>query len=87
MKLLKDVLDAWKSEVEKKPPAMTVEEAYKSLGLNGSFHEEAAVRKAYYKLAQQFHPDKNPEGRVSVKLLLRCGRIKSAYVKTQQFIS
>lgn len=66
MKLLKDVLDAWKKEVEKKPPAMSVDDAYEVLGLRPRVqNEEATVRKAYYRLAQQFHPDKNPEGRVS----------------------
>lgn len=60
------MLLAWKKEVEKKPPAMSVEEAYTELGLSASKQpDEAAVRKAYYILAQKFHPDKNPEGRVS----------------------
>lgn len=65
VQLLKDVLDAWRKEVEKKPPSMTTAEAYEALGLDSSKgSDEAAVRKAYYKLAQQYHPDKNPEGRV-----------------------
>lgn len=69
MQLLKDVLNAWKKEVEKKPPLMTVDEAYKVLGLPvGEQHNEANVRKSYYKLAQMYHPDKNPQGRVSTEL-------------------
>ena len=33
MKLLKDVLEEWKREVEKKPPEMSVDQAYDTLGL------------------------------------------------------
>ena len=33
VKLLKNVLEAWKREVEKKPPEMSVDQAYDALGL------------------------------------------------------
>ncbi|XP_039609400.1 dnaJ homolog subfamily C member 13 isoform X3 [Polypterus senegalus] len=65
VKLLKDSLEAWKKEVEKKPPSMSLEDAYEVLGLPRlpGQHDESKIRKAYFRLAQKYHPDKNPEGR------------------------
>ena len=33
VRLLKDILEAWKKEVEKKPPTMSIDEAYEVLNL------------------------------------------------------
>ncbi|XP_019858666.1 PREDICTED: dnaJ homolog subfamily C member 13 [Amphimedon queenslandica] len=65
VKVLKDVLLEWKKEVDKKPPEMSVSQAYETLGLEVGVggHEESKIRKSYFKLAQKYHPDKNPEGR------------------------
>lgn len=64
IKLLKDVLEAWKQEVEKKPPSISIDDAYEILGLErGQSYEENIIRKSYFRLAQKYHPDKNPDGR------------------------
>ncbi|XP_011292961.1 dnaJ homolog subfamily C member 13 isoform X2 [Musca domestica] len=66
VQLLKHTLDAWRKEVEKKPPQMTVQQAYNDLGIDLNKHpkpDESMIRKSYYRLAQIYHPDKNPNGR------------------------
>lgn len=64
LNLLREVLQEWKKEVEKKPTSMTAKDAMTLLGLgNVQEPDETKIRKAYFKMAQQYHPDKNPKGR------------------------
>ncbi|XP_046663118.1 LOW QUALITY PROTEIN: dnaJ homolog subfamily C member 13-like [Homalodisca vitripennis] len=70
--LLKDVLELWKMEVEKKPPEMSVDDAYEALELaRGEHHDDASLRKSYYKLAHKYHPDKNPNGKDKFQIVNR----------------
>ncbi|XP_076821267.1 dnaJ homolog subfamily C member 13-like isoform X2 [Clavelina lepadiformis] len=65
VEFLKDILATWKKEVEKKAPKMSYNEAYDVLRMprdKAPFHE-SQIRKAYFRMAQKYHPDKNPEGR------------------------
>lgn len=65
VRLLKDTLEQWRSELNKEPAGFTSGEALETLGLDptsGPF-EESKIRKAYFKMAQKYHPDKNPEGK------------------------
>mmetsp|Transcript_15543 Transcript_15543/g.46103 ORF Transcript_15543/g.46103 Transcript_15543/m.46103 type:complete len:2307 (-) Transcript_15543:50-6970(-) len=74
IQLLKDVLDQWKIEVEKKPETMSMEEAYETLGLDPAAGEvpQSKIRKAYFKMSMKYHPDKNPEGRDMFEKVNKC---------------
>ncbi|XGW25046.1 hypothetical protein V3C99_006459 [Haemonchus contortus] len=73
---LRACLAAWFEELEKKPPVMSIEQARETLGLNtmeDGWQDTSVIRRAYFKLAARYHPDKNPEGREMFE------RINTAY--------
>jgi len=62
VEFLQALLLLWSKQAEEKEPRMSQEEARTTLKLKPGFKDEE-LRRAYFRLAKEYHPDKNPEGK------------------------
>jgi len=62
VEFLQALLLLWSKQAEEKEPVMSQDEARQTLKLKPGFKDEE-LRRAYFRLAKEYHPDKNPEGK------------------------
>lgn len=76
--LFKSVLEQWKLELSKKQEEgqASLDEALDVMGLTPQQLSEPELRKVYRKLARQYHPDKNPQGRDMFEKIQQVRRLR-----------
>ena len=62
VEFLQALLLLWSKQADKPEPVMSLEDARSTLKLKPGFKEDE-LRRAYFRLAKEYHPDKNPEGK------------------------